>query len=67
MKPSELRIFHERLRSFRVVLVFMRALRNSRSYKLIINALFSLPSIQKALLEFNQIKFAEAQRRNRSC
>jgi hypothetical protein len=50
MKPSELRIFHERLRSFRVVLVFMRALRNSRSYKLIINALFSLPSVQKALL-----------------
>jgi hypothetical protein len=45
----------------------MRALRNSRSYKLIINALFSLPSVQKALLEFNQIKFAEAQRRNRSC
>ena len=46
------------MRCFKVVLAYLRALRDTRSYKLIIGAVLSLPCTQKALLEFNQIKFA---------
>jgi hypothetical protein len=65
MRPSELRVFQEQLRSFRVVLVFLRALRNTRSYRLIVEALLGLECMQRTLMAFNQVKLAEVERRNR--
>jgi hypothetical protein len=65
MKPSELRVFQERLRSFRVSALFVRSLRNTRSYKLIVSTILNLECTRNALMTFNQVKMAEVERRNR--
>ena len=42
MKPSELRLFQERVKSFHVVSVALRCIRNTRSYRLIASVILGL-------------------------
>jgi hypothetical protein len=47
MKPSELRNAHQRIKTIRVVPSCLGAFRNTRSYKLIIDEILNMESMQR--------------------
>lgn len=59
MKPSDLRAHQQRLRTIRLESAYLRPFRNTRSYRLIVDEVLALESMQRELLDFNQVKFAE--------
>lgn len=64
MKPSELRAHLHKINQIRVQSAFLRVFPNKRSYRIIIEEVLNHEYMQKALLAFNNVGFAEVERRN---
>jgi hypothetical protein len=64
MKGSELRAHLHKINQLKVLPVFLRVFQNKRSYRMITEEILNTDYMQKALLSFNNVNFAEVERRN---